>query len=59
MNCTICQLPIQLRPTAQERAAKYGGKPSGYTRLFTSHSSCELAKRNADVLALITRRQEG
>ena len=32
-------------PSAAERAKKWGGKPSDYTRLFITHSKCELAKR--------------
>lgn len=38
-NCTICNKPIVLAPTAQERAAKYGGKPSDYTNAFTTHAA--------------------
>lgn len=53
MNCTICGLPVVLSPTAAERAARYGGKPSDYTKLFTEHASCALDKRSADTKALI------
>jgi len=27
MDCTICGRPIELVPSAAERAKKYGGKP--------------------------------
>ena len=48
MNCTICNKPIILIPSAKERAKKFGGKPSDYTRLFTTHSQCALNKRKND-----------
>lgn len=51
MNCTLCGAPIVLVPSAQERAVKYGGTANDYTRLFTSHSSCFLEKRNRDTSA--------
>lgn len=55
MNCTICHKPIKLVPSASERAAKYGGKPSDYSRLFTTHAECAIAKREADTAALIQK----
>jgi len=55
MNCTICGKPIVLVPSAEERARKYGGKPSDYTRLFRAHTNCALDKRERDTLALIQR----
>lgn len=57
MNCTICGKPITLSPSAAERAAKdVTGRPASfYTKLFTTHSSCALAKREADTLALMRR----
>lgn len=55
MNCSICGLPIRLTPSAAERARKFGGKPSDYTRLFTAHAECELAKRQRDTSDLIAR----
>ncbi len=58
MNCTICGLPVVLSPTAAERAARYGGKPSDYTKLFTEHTRCALDKRDADTKALL-RGQHG
>lgn len=53
MNCTICNKPIILIPSAAERARKNGGKPSDYTAMFTEHSACTVAKRNADTAALM------
>lgn len=55
MNCTICTKPIVLVPSAQERADKFGGRASDYTRLFTTHSRCFVAKRNAETVQLIKR----
>lgn len=54
-NCTICGRPIVLKPSAAERAKRYGGKPSDYTKLFTTHSECAVAKREADTLELMRR----
>ena len=42
MNCTHCNKPITLVPSATERAKKSGGNPSDYTRLFTAHSECQV-----------------
>lgn len=53
MNCTICDKPIILIPSAAERARKNGGKPSDYIAMFTEHSACALAKRKADTFALM------
>ena len=53
MKCSICGKPIALVPSAAERAKRYGGKPSDYTRLFTEHSECVIAKREKDTLDLI------
>jgi hypothetical protein len=55
MNCTICGKPIVLVPSAAERAVKYGGKPSDYTQLFTTHSGCFIEKRSQDIVALMRR----
>lgn len=55
MNCTICGKPIVLTPSASKRAAKYGGKPSDYTKLFTEHSQCIVEKRERETLELIER----
>ena len=48
MNCTICNKPIVLSPSASERALKFGGNPSDYTKLFTSHADCFIAKRQRE-----------
>ena len=55
MRCTICGKPIVLVPSAKERAEKYGGVPSDYTKLFTTHADCALRKREQDTIALIRR----
>lgn len=54
-NCTICQKPITLVPSANERAKKYNGEPSDYTNLFTEHSECALAKRKRDTDELMRK----
>jgi hypothetical protein len=46
MKCTICGKEIKLIPSAAERARKFGGKASDYTKLFTEHAECTIAKRN-------------
>ncbi|CAH6995020.1 conserved hypothetical protein [Vibrio chagasii] len=56
MNCTICGKPVVLTPSASERAAKFGGKPSDYTKLFTAHADCQIAERNRATSELIARR---
>lgn len=53
MNCLHCGKKIVLVPSAQERARKYGGKPSDYSALFTVHAQCQIEKRNAMTLELI------
>lgn len=58
MNCTICHKPIELVPSAQERAKKFGGKPSDYTALFTEHAACTLTKRKEDTLKLIREQEQ-
>ena len=55
MNCSICNKPIILIPSAAERARKFGGKPSDYTRLFITHTECHLAKNKADLSDLLKR----
>lgn len=58
MNCTICGKPIVLAPSAAERAAKYGGKPSDYSRLFREHADCVLRKRKEETSELCRRRRK-
>ena len=48
MNCTICHKPIVLSPSASERAAKYGGSPSDYIKLFDTHADCLISKRSKE-----------
>lgn len=55
MKCSICNKEIVLVPSAKERAKKYGGKASDYTKLFTSHAQCFIDKRNQDTIDLISR----
>lgn len=45
MKCSHCGKEIVLVPSAKERAAKFGGKPSDYVKLFTIHANCQLEKR--------------
>lgn len=45
-KCTICNKEIILSPSAEERAKKYGGKASDYTKLFTTHATCAVNKRS-------------
>lgn len=59
MNCSICKKPVVLIPTAAERARKFGGKPSDYTRLFTYHADCYLEKRKAETTQLSARYRAG
>jgi hypothetical protein len=53
MKCTICKKPIVLVPSASARAAKFGGMPADYTRLFTEHAECLIRIRNEATFALI------
>lgn len=54
-DCTHCGQPIKLVPSAAERAAKYGGQPGDYTRLFTAHGTCVVEARERDTRELIKR----
>ena len=55
MNCSHCGKPVILVPSAAERAKKYGGTPSDYTRLFPLHADCQLELRRRGVFELIQR----
>ena len=55
MKCSICNKEIILVPSAKERAKKYGGKASDYTKLFTSHAQCAIDKRREDTFELMKR----
>ena len=56
MNCSICGKKIILVPSAKERAKRYGGKPSDYSKLFTEHSECLIQKREKDTIKLMRRK---
>jgi len=58
MNCTICNKPITLSPSATERAAKdvTGKSAAYYTNLFTTHSKCSVEKRERETVELIRRK---
>lgn len=58
MRCTLCNKPITLIPSATERAKKFGGSPSDYIKLFTTHSECALRKRSEDTSALMRKLKE-
>ena len=60
MNCTICNKPIALSPSATERAAKdVTGKSSAYyARLFTTHSECILEKRRIETKELMLQKKQ-
>jgi hypothetical protein len=45
MKCKDCGKEIVLKPSAKERAEKFGKTPEYYTRLFTIHTECLLKKR--------------
>lgn len=55
MKCTECGKEIVLVPSAKERADKVGGKPSDYTKLFTVHTECAIAKRDKETSELLRR----
>lgn len=55
MKCTICQKPIVLSPSANERAARFGGKPSDYTKQFTAHAKCTVDKRSQESIDLMRK----
>ena len=53
MKCTHCGKEIVLIPSASERAAKYGGTPEFYTRLFSMHNKCIMELRRKSTSELI------
>lgn len=55
MKCKLCRKPILLVPSAAERAAKFGGQASDYTKLFTTHASCAVAERSRGDLELLRK----
>lgn len=46
MICKYCNKPVVLVPSAAERAKRYGGKASDYTKLFPTHTACWLKVRD-------------
>ena len=55
MNCTLCDKPVVLHPTAAQRSARYGGTPRDYIILFPRHADCELKAREQGTQELIQR----
>lgn len=55
MNCTLCDKPVVLHPTAAQRAERYGGTPRDYIILFPRHADCELKAREQATQELIQR----
>ncbi len=55
MNCRICNKAIVLVPSASERAARFGGTPEFYTRLFTTHGTCQVAQRSQAAVETMRR----
>lgn len=53
MNCTICNQPIVLNPSAEKRAKMYGKTPAFYISLFRQHNQCALTKRAKETQLLI------
>lgn len=53
MNCTLCDKPVVLHPTAAQRAERYGGTPRDYTILFPRHADCELKAREQETIQLL------
>lgn len=59
MKCKLCNQEIILVPSAQERAAKYGGTAEYYTKLFTVHGECQVRKNRSDSKELIRKLNAG
>ena len=55
MNCTLCNKPVVLHPTAAQRAERYGGTPRDYIILFPRHADCELKARERATQELVKR----
>lgn len=55
MKCKICGDPVVLAPGAAERAAKNKETPTYYTKLFPTHTTCQLAKNKAEQSAAMGR----
>jgi hypothetical protein len=55
MNCSFCDKPVVLVPSAAERAKHLGKSASYYTALFPNHADCLIKHRNKLLLGLIER----
>lgn len=55
MNCQHCHKPIELVPSATERARKFGGEPKDYTERFPYHAACTLKLRAEGTAELMQR----
>jgi hypothetical protein len=53
MKCSECGLEIELKPSANEQSGKLGKSASYYTKIFTMHTSCQLAKRTEHTTKLL------
>ena len=58
-KCSICGKAIKLQPSAAERARRYGGKASDYTKLFRQHADCLIKQRSAESVELMGRMHGG
>jgi hypothetical protein len=58
MNCSICDQPIVLIPSAEERARKYGETPAFYTKLFSTHVDCAIRRRREETSELLRLRAQ-
>lgn len=54
-NCTICNKPIVLKPSAKERSEKFGLPIGYYKNKFSTHNECQLKKNRETVSALIKK----
>lgn len=57
-KCNVCNKPIVLFPSAEDRAKKYGGTAAEYVAMFKTHAACAIAKRTADTYDLMQRINE-
>ena len=55
MKCITCKKEVILKPTATERARKYGETADYYTKLFPKHAECILKERRESVSAIIAK----
>lgn len=58
LNCIYCKQPIELVPSAAERAKKFGGVPNDYTAVFTYHAACTLELRAKGTAELLRRKSQ-